>query len=64
VETPGHISIQLFGVGPFNKVIEMLIKDYVKKNSRKVVQTKLVQILENVMKKISIIDQLYVNIAE
>ena len=64
METPGDISIQLFGVGPFNKVIEMLIKDDLKKISRKVVQTKLVQILGKVMNKISVIDQLYVNVAE
>ena len=64
VETPGHISIQLFGVGPFNKFLEMLIKDDLKKISRTVVETKLVQILENVMKNISILDQLYVNVAE
>ena len=64
METPGDISIRLFGVGPFNKVIKMLIKDDLKKIARKVVQTKLVQILENVMKKISVIDQLYVNVAQ
>jgi hypothetical protein len=64
VETPGDISIQLLGAGPFNKVIEMLIKDDLKKISRKVVQTKLVQILENGMKKTSVIDQLYVNVAK
>ena len=64
VEMPIDISIQLFGVGPFNKVIEMLIKDDLKKFSIKVVETKLDRILENVMTKISIIDQLYVNVAE
>ena len=64
METPGAISIQLFGAGPFNKIMEMLIKDDLKKVSRKVVQTTLVQILENAMKKISVIDQLYVNVAE
>ena len=64
METPSHISIHFFGVGPFNKFLEMLIKDDLKKISRKVVETKLVQILENVMKNISVIDQLYVNVAE
>ena len=64
VETPVHISMQLFGVGPFNKFIEMLIKDDLKKISIKIVETKLDWILENVMTKISIIDQLYVNVAE
>ena len=64
METPVHISIQLFGAGPFNKFIELLIKDDLKKISRKVVETKLVQILENVMKNISVIDQLYINVAE
>ena len=64
METPGHISIQIFGVGPFNKVIEMLIRDDLKKISRKVVETKLRQNLENVMNKISVIDQLYVNVAQ
>ena len=42
----------------------MLLKDDLKKISRKVVKTKLEQILEKVMKSVSIIDQLYVNVAE
>ena len=64
VETAGDISIHLTGIGPLNTFGQMVMKDDLKKVSRKVLTTKLLNFLENVMTKISVIDQLYINVAE
>ena len=64
METPGQISTKFTGVGPFNTVFEMMMRNEFKKISRTVLRTKVATILENVLKKTSVIDQLYVNVAQ
>ena len=64
VEANGHISTQFSGAGPLNRALKTLIKNELKNISKSLLKTKLAVILESVMKKTSLIDQLYVNVVQ